>query len=208
MLTKAELKYHTQEKETLAIVWSMSKFKSYLLGAKFIVRTDHLSLQYLKKAEKGRLARWAICLDEFDFEIKYRKGKANINADVASRWTKTPAEPDWNLFPYYSDPVENYKLITNNGAELKILNISTIVPKPTFDLKKAILGIQNCDSFRIARSSLIRDPAKPLDQIIPKGYKSTNRKVQFMIHQNLLSRMYLDIKTKKNSDSDSYTYGK
>ena len=98
MLTKAELKWHTQEKEALAIVWGCTKFRSYLVGRHFTVRTDHHSLQWLMRSEKGRLARWALSLAEFDFKIFHRPGKSNVNADVASRWTTTPADEAWDPF--------------------------------------------------------------------------------------------------------------
>ena len=48
-LTKDELKWHTQEKEALAIVWGCIKYKAYLLGRHFVIRSDHQSLQWLKK---------------------------------------------------------------------------------------------------------------------------------------------------------------
>jgi hypothetical protein len=57
MLTKQELKWHTQEKEALAIVWGCNRFRSYLLGSKFILRTDHHSVHWLMRSDKGKLAR-------------------------------------------------------------------------------------------------------------------------------------------------------
>ena len=80
-----QLKWHTQEQEAYAIVWSLEQFRPYLLGSHFVVKTDHQSLQWLAKATKGRIARWSMALNEFDFTIKYRKGKANANADAMSR---------------------------------------------------------------------------------------------------------------------------
>jgi hypothetical protein len=113
-LTKDELKWHTQEKEALAIVWGCGKFRAYLLGTPFIIRTDHHSLQWIMKSEKGRLARWALSLSEFDFQIKHRPGTKNVNGNVASRWTKVEPDDNWDPFPYYADPTtrdENPKSI-------------------------------------------------------------------------------------------------
>lgn len=114
-LTKEELKWHTQEKEALAIVWGCNKFRSYLLGAPFLLRTDHHSLQWLMRSEKGKLARWALSMSEFDYKIVHRAGKANTNADVASRWTTVPPEDNWDPFPYYADPID----MLNPKAEIK-----------------------------------------------------------------------------------------
>jgi hypothetical protein len=105
MLTKQELKWHTQEKEALAIVWGCNKFRAYIIGNPIIIRTDHHSLQWLMRSEKGKLARWALSMSEFDYTIEHRAGKQHANADVPSRWTKTPADENWDPFPYYSDPL-------------------------------------------------------------------------------------------------------
>jgi hypothetical protein len=74
-LTGPQLNYATTEKEFLAIVFAIDKFRSYLVGAKIIVYTDHAALKYLltKKDAKPRLLRWILLLQEFDIEIKVRK---------------------------------------------------------------------------------------------------------------------------------------
>ena len=71
-LTGAQLNYATTEKELLAVVFAIDKFRSYLVGAKVIVYTDHAALKYLltKKDAKPRLIRWILLLQEFDLEIK------------------------------------------------------------------------------------------------------------------------------------------
>ena len=85
-LQPAERKWHIREKEALGIVWALETFRHYLLGAKFIVRTDHSSLQWLKNAKSGRLCRWALRLAEFgDFEIIHRSGKVHANVDAFTR---------------------------------------------------------------------------------------------------------------------------
>ena len=67
-----QLNYATTEKELLTIVFAFDKFRSYLVGAKVIVYTDHATLKYLltKKDAKPRLIRWILLLQEFDLEIK------------------------------------------------------------------------------------------------------------------------------------------
>jgi hypothetical protein len=74
-LTGPQLNYATTEKELLAIVFAIDKFRSYLVGAKVIVYTDHAALKYLltKKDAKPRLIRWILLLQEFDLEIKDKK---------------------------------------------------------------------------------------------------------------------------------------
>ncbi|XP_048619934.1 uncharacterized protein LOC125590414 [Brassica napus] len=86
-LNDAQMRYATTEKEMLAIVFAFEKFRSYLVGSKVIVYTDHAALRHLlaKKDAKPRLLRWILLLQEFDMEIKDKPGVENGVADHLSR---------------------------------------------------------------------------------------------------------------------------
>jgi transposase InsO family protein len=94
--TSAELKWHIREKEALAIIFGLEKFRHFLLGAKFIVRSDHKSLEWLFHAKTGRLARWAIRIGEFlPFQIYHRAGKNHSNVDALTRaFAESESFPD------------------------------------------------------------------------------------------------------------------
>ena len=79
--------YSTMKLELLAMKWAITdKFRDYLLGSKFIVLTDNNPLSYLKSAKLGVTElRWASQLAQFNFDIQYRCGKENTNADSLSR---------------------------------------------------------------------------------------------------------------------------
>ena len=120
---EAQENYSTTKKEMLAIVFSCEKFRPYILGSRFIIHTDHAAIKYLiaKKEAKPRLVRWVLLLQEFDLEIKDKKGCDNVIADHLSRVEKPTVQeeereiaenfPDEQLFqlslqsPWYDDIV-------------------------------------------------------------------------------------------------------
>ena len=86
-LQPRETKYSTIEKECLAIVWSLKLFHVYLYGQAFSIETDHQPLSWLQKMKdsNARLTRWSLLIQPYRFELKYRKGVDNKNADGLSR---------------------------------------------------------------------------------------------------------------------------
>ncbi|KAI3698001.1 hypothetical protein L6452_31110 [Arctium lappa] len=86
-LVEAQINYTTTEKELLAVVFAFDRFRSYLIGTKVIIHTDHSAIKYLfnKADAKPRLIRWVLLLQEFDVEIVDRKGTDNQVADHLSR---------------------------------------------------------------------------------------------------------------------------
>ena len=86
-LNRAEVHYTATEKECLAVVFFTKHFRHYLYGRKFLVVTDHQALVWLHNTRdtSSRLLRWRLRLLDFQYEIKYRQGKTNLNADALSR---------------------------------------------------------------------------------------------------------------------------
>lgn len=121
-LNDAQCNYSTTEKEFLSVVFALDKFRSYLVGSKVIMYTDHATLEHLlsKKDVKARLIRWVLLLQEFNLEIRDKKGFENVVADHLSRIVLELSVqsdvietfPDEQLFsvsltPWYAD-IANY----------------------------------------------------------------------------------------------------
>lgn len=87
LLTAAERNYSTTERKALAVVRAVGKFRGYIDGAKVVIGTDHQPLKWLMslKSPSGRLARWALSLQEYNLKIMYTPGKINVVADTLSR---------------------------------------------------------------------------------------------------------------------------
>lgn len=107
-LTATQQRYHVTERECLAVLMSIERFRPYIEGVHFTVMTDHASLLWLKnlKDPTGRLARWALRLQGHNFTLIHRKGTLNVVPDALSRavctleatneWTTTTSDPWYN----------------------------------------------------------------------------------------------------------------
>ncbi|GFS50244.1 retrovirus-related Pol polyprotein from transposon 17.6 [Trichonephila clavipes] len=86
LLTPAERNYSTTEREALAVVWALKKFRGYIEGTEITVASDHQPLKWLLnlKSPTGRLARWALEIQSFNLKVQYIPGKANVVADMLS----------------------------------------------------------------------------------------------------------------------------
>nr|GFA92404.1 putative reverse transcriptase domain-containing protein [Tanacetum cinerariifolium] len=86
-LKKLEENYPTHDLEFAAVVFALKIWRHYLYGVKFVIYTDHKSLQYFleKKDHNMRQRRWLDLLKDYDCEIRYHPGKANVVADALSR---------------------------------------------------------------------------------------------------------------------------
>lgn len=86
-LTVREEAYNASKKQCACLVWDAQKLSCYLSGTRFRFQTDHCPLKWLQNMlpENGRLLRWSLSLQQYNFNVEYRKGKMNGNANGLSR---------------------------------------------------------------------------------------------------------------------------
>jgi len=125
-LSKSERNFSVTERECLAVIFCIEKFRPYVEGVQFTVKTDHHSLLWLNniKNPSGRLARWAVRLRQFSFTLVHRKGLDNVVPDALSRIPYpeinlieiTPSEND----AWYRSMLENIQQSPNSYPQWKI----------------------------------------------------------------------------------------
>jgi hypothetical protein len=88
-MSELENNYNTIEREVLAMVYELHKFRHYLLGKHFKMFTDNSSLKYLvnKLVLGGRICRWLLLFQGFDIEVSVKTGNSNVGPDHLSRIT-------------------------------------------------------------------------------------------------------------------------
>lgn len=143
-LLPREQNYTTSEKECLAIIFAVEKFRQYLENRYFVIKTDHCSLCFLQSKQKlpPRLIRWSLMLQEFNFDVQYKSGTHNKDADCLSRY---PITSDSNSEPDLEDDDKIFACtIISNGnirtEQQKDKRITTLAQKlkilPTLNSKE------------------------------------------------------------------------
>lgn len=144
VLTSAEKSYCTTRKELLAVVTFAEKFKCYLQGTPFTIRTDHQALKYLTtlKEPTGQLARWLEKLQDFNFSIEHRPGRKHTNADALSRL----CPKTYNCPKCLVAPIRKQTL-TNRSDDPTIYQMVP-VPRPRASLQVPMPPIEISDSSK------------------------------------------------------------
>lgn len=113
-------------------MWATKYFRPYVYGRKFIIETDHQPLRWLfsLKEPNSRLFRWKLKLSEYDYEIRYKKGRKNSNADALSRLEINHSEElDSNEIPISKSPLNIFKtqiiIQKTHSGSLRIKNKTT-----------------------------------------------------------------------------------
>ena len=86
-LSAAECNYTTTEQECLAMVFSIKKYRHYLLMNQVVFFVDYMAIRYLvnKPELSGQLVCWMLLLTEFNYTVQYKLGKKHLQANHLSR---------------------------------------------------------------------------------------------------------------------------
>ena len=220
VLSRAEQNYNTTEKELLAIVWAVKHFRPYIYGTKFKIITDHKPLIWLFNVTDpgSRLIRWRLKLEEYDYEIIHKAGRANANADALSRHVTrdavkeereeeilqvkekeetriyTEEEKRQIMYEYHDAPTGGHQ-----GVERTInrIRLNHNWPGITKDVEKYISKCESCQRNKLSRRNkaplIITDtPTKPFEKcaldIVGPLTETTNGNKYLLTFQDNLTK--------------------
>lgn len=121
-LNKTEENYATNEKEMLAIIWSLNSLRNFLYGSRKVkIFTDHQPLTYAlsNRNTNSKMKRWKAILEEYNHELQYKPGKANVVADALSRIPASSAVHSMTM-TQHSDESSSHNLIPSVETPLNV----------------------------------------------------------------------------------------
>lgn len=160
----SESKYHSYELETLAVVESLRKFRTYLLGVNFTLVTDCNALKATKDKKDliPRVARWWLQLLEFNFDVKYRPGNRMQHVDALSRNVEEQRTGEKVLHITQGDWV-----LAGQLTDSKIQDINEILKRtPVTDYEKKIFK-----DYALRNGRVYRITARGIQWVVPRGMR-------------------------------------
>ena len=190
-LSKHELQYCVTRKELLAVYKYVKHFQHYLIGAKFLIRTDHRALTWMlnwQKPNTSQYCSWIAELENYTFDIEYRKGECHINADALSRypqcrqcdlWHKDPKTKrnvklltdtcyNTNLGQEFEDPVEAFTFYLKenyNVENMKIDQLPSCREASILFKHRKKLRLQNGDELVMHKDNSVLSIPKKCDRM-------------------------------------------
>lgn len=198
-LNSAEQNYSATEKELLAIVWGVKQFRPYLYGKKFKIVTDHRPLQWLMnlKEPNSKLVRWRLKLEEYDYEIEYKKGTLNSNADALSRIEK-PMEINTSSLTSNQSDFLGFEDETQNEEHTLQIQTCNFKPKSSnIQATESIRGYENpANPNALEPDIIIHTTISPLNefknQLLIKPCTSYKEKQEILFKNKHRTTIFVD----------------
>ena len=203
-LNPAQQKYCTTRRELLAVVATLDHFKGYVWGPKFLVRTDHAALVWLKNLKniQGMLARWLAKLQQFHFDIIHRPGAQHGNADGLSccpQCERGSCAPITNTS--HSDPEQPYA----NSCEGSSLD-SELTPLESGETCMAAVMLAQSENSKLITTAQKTDSEISIvrewlvtENILWRNRSATGSRAQLVVPRSLRDAIF--------NDSHHTTYG-
>uniref|UniRef100_A0AB38Z266 Polyprotein n=1 Tax=Breu errantivirus TaxID=3078398 RepID=A0AB38Z266_9VIRU len=172
-LNETECRYSATEKELLAIIWSTKHFRPYLYGRKFDIRTDHKPLVWLRQKNdlNRKLLNWKLTLEEFEFDITYKKGILNNNADALSRMPDNQPQLTTNtLTPSETLEINNNSIdddMTQHSADTDDNDFIKSTLKPLNEFRHQLVLIKS------------QEHSRQFETIFPNYHRTTIKRLVF-----------------------------
>ncbi|KAL0537323.1 hypothetical protein IC582_026300 [Cucumis melo] len=150
-LKSHEQNYPTHDLELAAVVFALKIWRHYLYGEKIQIFTDHKSLKYFftQKELNMRQRRWLELVKDYDCEILYHPGKANVVADALSRKVSHSAALITRQAPLHRD-LERAEIAVSVGAVT--MQLAQLTVQPT--LRQRIIDAQSNDPYLVEKRGL------------------------------------------------------
>ncbi|KAL0537052.1 hypothetical protein IC582_026020 [Cucumis melo] len=150
-LKSHEQNYPTHDLELAAVVFALKIWRHYLYGEKIQIFTDHKSLKYFftQKELNMRQRRWLELVKDYDCEILYHPGKANVVADALSRKVSHSAALITRQAPLHRD-LERAEIAVSVGAVT--MQLAQLMVQPT--LRQRIINAQSNDPYLVEKRGL------------------------------------------------------
>ncbi|CDF33203.1 unnamed protein product [Chondrus crispus] len=190
LLHAAERNYSTSEKECLAVVWGVVTLRPYLQGTRFTVHTEHSSLRWLMEITdpSGRLMRWRLRLGEFDFDVKYKKGKLNTQADALSRLftsgeTTVPVDEEIPCFLGRFSEMEPVDKFSDDFEDLESARFDAILTRERYSTDENLLDPITREEM-LRGGVLVRNVNATPQVVAPQDFQA---RILYMGHHALLA---------------------
>jgi len=170
----------------LSVVEALNKYRHFLLGPHFIIKSDHISLRFinsLKNSSVGRLYRWFLQIQGFDFELQYQKGSSHVVADSLSR-CEYPECTDNTMDKLFLD--QNIHAINQTCNKLHLPTTETRSEKKVRNMDNVCIISHKDYNESVALMEVIRDLiVKRVSYLLLPGSQNKDIKISQQGHIHL-----------------------